>query len=196
MHTKRLKFKVAALALLMSVAVSHATINITWNWDESAATGIFLEDGVTLLPIGSLVQLIFTTGGVVPGIDMGDPTAIPVGDELISSAVTTGNGFYTFGPANYGGLGDYVGGFVYHRVFTADISPTTGEYGLGTQVYGASPANTATAEGSTVFSFLYDSGDPTYSSGFIMTAIPEPSVFAMLGLGGLLLVVRRRFIAS
>lgn len=182
----------ALLVVFVCSSQSHATINVTWNWDESAATGIYLSDGVTLLPVGSIVQLIFTLDALVAPIDISNPLSMPVGDSLIAQAAMTDAGFYFLGPANYGALGEFIGGFVYQRIFTADLS----EYGLGTGVYGASPSDTATAEGSTVFSFLYDSAtDPGLGSGFTMTVVPEPSVLAFLGLGGLALAARRRFVA-
>jgi hypothetical protein len=183
--------KAMMCALALGVVNSQAMINITWNWDEQAAVGITLSDGETFLPADSIVQLIFTTGTTIAPVDFADPLAIPAGDSLIATG-STGVGFYILGPANYGAVGDFVGGYVYHRVFTADAGPNTGEFGLGTKVWGDSITGLATSEGSTVFSFLFDSSEPAYSSGFAMTAIPEPSVMALMGLGGLLIAIRRR----
>lgn len=182
--------KYSLLVVLLTVATSHATINITWNWDESAAAGMFLSDGTTLLPIGSIVQILFTADAALGGVNLADPLGAPAGDTLIAQANTAGAGFYLNGPANYGALGEYVGGFVYQRIFTSDISPTTGEYAIGLHLHGASPANTATAEGSTVFSFAWDSNleaQPTF-----IAVIPEPSTI-MLSILGLGVIMVRRF---
>ncbi|MGD9874650.1 MAG: PEP-CTERM sorting domain-containing protein [Kiritimatiellia bacterium] len=182
--------KYSLLIVLLAVAASHATINVTWNWDESAAAGMYLSDSVTLLPVGSIVQILFTADAVLGGVDLANPLLAPAGDILIAQANTTDAGYYLNGPANYGIVGDYVGGYVYQRIFTSDISPTTGEYAIGLHLYGASPANTATAEGSTVFCFAWDSNleaQPTFTA-----VIPEPSTI-MLSILGLGMIMVRRF---
>lgn len=183
--------------LLAGVVVCSATAfgQLSINWIDNS--GVTQSDGTTPWLDGGatgIAQLIFTASGVISPAS----TTGPTGDNVIwdtasFTEASTGNPYGSTFSALYSNP-IYTAGQVFIRVFEADASPTT----VGTWYYdgvldvvedGPNPPQ------------ITDMGPLSGGTGAFGTwqldqqVIPEPSVFAMLGLGGLLLTIRRRFVA-
>jgi hypothetical protein len=193
-----------ALVLIASIAInstSYADINVGW----IAAAGFYTNPGQTdplLDPSGNvLAQLIFTPSGTYSDANVNFPDLInPLSDSEIldtfnlthpAGTASSEWGDFSLSAEIYAGIGP---GSVYARIFEEDV-PTVGSH------YYYSPMQAVS---------VYDPMNPTFQTlqvnrdnvagdglydgaPFALEVVPEPSVFALLGIGGLMLALRRRF---
>lgn len=136
------KIAVASVLAFTMAFVAHATISINWlssfGVDDPATPGTTFD-----LPIGSLVQLIWSTNATADAIDVYDPTT-PQGDDiLIDSLLTSSAGAFSSG-GTYDAVVDqgwgedaYVPGYVYLRVFNSGTPALNDWYGESSLVGGA-----------------------------------------------------------
>lgn len=208
------------IATLMSVFVvgsANAQIGILWDSQTFFALPGFVgstEINEYVQP-GALHVLIWSTTAP-PAEDWANPNGdgSGAGEWVLFSgtAAAVGGDFdyrsspLIFNDADVGG-NDINSGYVYSRIFEGP-TPTPESWYYQSLVnpeptliaYDAMNAPSTTldhrAASGTPFPgpALGDTSDPIYGAGMFQV-IPEPSVFAMLGLGGLFLALRRRYVA-
>jgi hypothetical protein len=175
--------KIHATVLIVGMLSITANAQMSVNW---ATTGAALVDGVGVAN-GSLAQLIWTPFNATSAIDIINP-AIPTGnDYVLASTATLGSGFVSGGtftltapPPEHTVPGTLLSdGWAYIRVFNQAAPDLTGYYGDTTPV--------------AINNWVAPQPPQSYfAAAPIMQAIPEPSVMALMGLGGLLVAIRRR----
>ena len=189
--------KIIALMVSMTVvSASYGALQINWSGQD----GFVRNDGVTPMfdgNVGSyLAQLIWTP----------DATAAPafIGGGVTGSEVILDTAVMTFAGDEYGPLfpqdtvAPYAAGNIYVRVFdvgsdnAANITAGSWYY-AGPLVSGVQQTDPTVVQ---VYNIHTGSGgfDGFGTDVLNQQVIPEPSVFAMLGLGGLVLMIRRRFV--
>jgi hypothetical protein len=189
-----MKKMVLAVAVL-GLACGMAQAQISINWIDN--TGVTQSDGTTPWLAGggtAVAQLLYSPGGVIaPATPSGPSGDNVVWDSGSFTSVSVGNDYGATFSALYQDP-TFLAGSVFIRIFEADASITA----PGTWYYDG------------VLVAVADDPDPAQQvnlgpinsgTGDFNTwqldqqVIPEPSVFAMLGLGGLFLMIRRRFVA-
>ena len=189
--------------VLMATCVALATVNVYWTWDENTQNYVYQDDGTTLLPAGSIVQLIYVPfGGVNTGYDNTDPLTPNPGNTVLATFSTSGDGYWFYDVNQFpvpGVAGQYVGGYVFQRVFDTPFGndPADGSYyadGPLSAALGNADANPAPAP---TVSFFFQSSAPWPSpGGFTLTeqlsVVPEPTTWALIGIGALAIFIRRR----
>ena len=179
--------------LTLAAAAMTANANIILNW--KADGGFYITGGPgggDFWATGSsaLAQLIFTTDNIITGaVDNAGANYLPTGNDSQLTTFTISSGSSTFGEFNAGVYNAaFQSGFVYVRVFQP------GTIAAGTKYYD-----------SPVFATINNGGPPASpdvlqvntdtNNGNDLTntvvAVPEPATFAFLGIGGVLLAVRR-----
>lgn len=208
---------VVGLVLCSMLVASGAFAQIRVQW--SGTSGFFAADDSSQLldPFpgqSALAQLVWTpdfNGGVAAGADIGGGT---LGNEqVLAERWITSNPWAEVSAATYTDLDLIpVEGWVYARIFDGVDSQDTALITAGLDYYWG-PFMLLEEVSGTEFQ-VYDMhrglseafGGADFVGGdqpqAVLDAmgtnqvIPEPSVFALLGLGGLLLVIRRRFYQS
>jgi hypothetical protein len=183
----------------MGTSSIRADININY----AASAGFYTDDPAIGLvdPSGSfLVQLIYTPSGYIGHADVRTPGFV-TGDNQVLSAYTVGfnvpgtdlTSFSTFGDFNAGSQvysGALEGGFVFVRVFdTAD--PAT-DFVKGSRLYDSDTLLTTAFTGIQAPQLLQVNTDIVNGNRLDIVLLPEPSVLAFMGIGALLMAVRRR----
>jgi len=190
---------VAAVCTLASVA--QANINVQWQGFDG-----FLQDGDALgilEPISgltALAQLIYT-----PVNSYGDNDAsllgggVVAGQQILDTYVITDSGgsdpYGTFGPEFYNDT--FQAGFIFVRVYNGGTgNDPANQIVAGTWYYNGPIV--ATINNVTINPDLYNANganvSPTFGIGDVLNlqVVPEPTTFALLGIGGLVLAIRRR----
>ncbi len=209
MKRKRL-LQLAVIGIgLMAWAVipAGATIQVTWYWDIWTTGNVMRNDGITPLPANSIVQLIYSQAGVLGALDPYNPLT-PTGDNQLldtrATAQSGGNAYWNYGTVTYGGSGDYVGGYVFQRVFdtTYGSAPLDGSYysdyyGYPAGMVRAGPTEDADSSPfNPTVSALFNAvdlggGTPTNLVLNQMCLIPEPATLTLMGFGLAALGLRR-----
>jgi len=148
------------------------------------------------LAIGSLYQLIWTTGGSASVIDPSNPLGLGAGEKLLQQWNTTVVGFLDTNPASYQST-DFallpdglVAGSVYLRVFNSGTPDgITGFYAGTSSPLVGGPLNDQ-SPGPNSENTVDIAPSSTYSLSFYQI-VPEPSVLAFLGIGAALVGIRR-----
>lgn len=187
---------------LTMATVSMATVSVDWRSAESI-TGPVLDSGyVNWLPVGSIVQLIWSQSGTIPGINAGSPLSVATGgaEYLLNQQTTASAGFWNYGTANYSAENapwnlsddDFVGGYVYTRVFhdvAADGIDSSDYYAVSLAAYIGGPLGdvdpaVGQPAGATL-SALYQSGTwgDDGQMNEVWNPIPEPTVAGLFALG-------------
>ena len=212
------KFIMAVFALSVATVIATAGVGIEWGMGYAAynhtATDLFGSDDALLESSSAIWQLIYTATDTIDPIDLdnvangyvsGDDVVwgqrdMSVGGGAVVDSVAPGgiasvwSSFleYSSGDRAYVDLSWNTAGFVYQRIFEGVPAPeswywesTTLALGLG---YDGTP------EGSGIQQL-----DPTGpGSGGIQPndqlppAVPEPATMGLLGLGALVMAIRRR----
>ena len=188
------------VGLLVAATSASAAINVVY----SGIDGFLRSDdatGLTEPANGSqtaLAQLIFTT---VNGYgDAGVGATVGAGESMLLETVITDS----FGTDIYGVLpatsynGTYSPGYLYVRIFDQGTGLGGSGVGIGTWYYNSplvATINNNTPETPDVFTVNGGNVSPSFGVGDVLNlqVVPEPATFALLGLGGLVLAVRRRF---
>jgi hypothetical protein len=185
---------------------ANATISINF---AGASAGIGIEDGTALGDLwnGSLfVELLWAPSSLTAAPSF-TPGIADAGHFILwSSTITTASGLILEGDldgtasytASLVGGGDISAGFVYGRIFDDASAPTLWTYVnldengnpavAGPSNPTASPPQTAKPLDLRNLDSVFDADNGLY----ITAMIPEPSVMALMGLGGLLVAIRRR----
>ena len=185
------------IALFVGCSISAmATISVEWGVDGT----IYRSDGVTPLPTGSILQLIWSVDALISTPPAGSNYLIPTDGEVLLKQITlASDGSFYDGSTTYDEL-DYdkadtnyfVGGYVYTRVFD--------QLGSGTPTndtwFGDGPASLTLVSGSQHVTPkpLPVYTDITGGESFTLNqqvVIPEPTTMAIMGIGLLTLVSRR-----
>lgn len=202
-----MKLSLISAVCAFAALQAGATITITWDSSVPDAGRIYdtqanaLANGTTgRLPIGYIVQLIWSQDNIINAISQTGGTT--GNDSILDTATITSVGRYSYttmtGPHLGGTFADTLaGGYVYVRVFG-----TAGTIGIGTMYAEgptwnssgsaaplAGPLQVTTADPNTILNV-----DITPNSNIWLNqtiAVPEPATFAFLGIGGLLLAIRR-----
>ena len=164
---KKIVLIIAAAALVPMIASAQGTVNFSTT--NPGAHRILQEDGTTAAPAGIAVELLWSPDGVVAYTN-------------IASQVVTVNGFIT--TPNTATTPSGGGTMWFEVVATGDIG--------GTPYIGSTgPFQNATAN---------PAGDPPptppnltgWDAPIILTVVPEPTTFALAGLGAAALLIFRR----
>ncbi len=195
--------KIRHYLCIFAFIVTFATVSIADSAFAFIDTyGVYLSDGTTPVPAGSLVQLIWTSDNAYhPAVE---------GQLDAAGYLTSGDYIFYQGscPANGGWLGDLDGtaiydetdtggtyipsGYVYARVFnTLTTSPTAGTWFVQSSLVPVVNEQTNTPADP------LDRVDiaPTAGSGTMnqqVSAVPEPASVAMFGLGAVAVLFWRR----
>jgi hypothetical protein len=199
-----MKKAIAILAVVMISGVSQGALQVLWSGldgflrSDDGFTVTLPQDGTPLLDGGGsyLAQLLFTPSGTIaPAF----PGGVASGDNVVLDSVVV-----NFFGDEYGGLpgqsyaGAFNPGFVFARIFDvgSDVSIGPGDWYYDGWLLAAVDES----DPSVFQSYVIHQGtanDPTFNTDILnLPVIPEPSVFALMGLGGLFLMIRRRFIKS
>ena len=211
------KFLMAICALAVATTVASAAVGISWttvNWGENHL-GDGTGSGNAILDANSVLwQLIYA--GVNDAIDPIPAGTVPtaggagiadnyvMGDDVVWAERTIAMGGGTApedgtswdnwlaqlgGTAVYTDMSWSTAGFVYQRVFES-INPVAGTYyfesGLTALITNYDPGAPATLTISNP-----DASAP-FVAGQRITAVPEPATMGLLGLGALVMAIRRR----
>jgi hypothetical protein len=188
------KLSMMAAVVAVSGMTAKADINILY----TGSAGFYVSDPGTGIvdPSGSfLAQLIYTASGTIGFADAGT-VGFVTGDNQVLDSVTVGFGVpadlaagSTFGDFNAGVQvypGPLEGGFVFVRIFQ-DTTPQGGDF------YYDSPTTLTTVFTGTQSPQLIDANtDFVNGNQLTLQVVPEPSVLAFMGIGALLMAVRRR----
>ena len=198
--------KAMVIAVLLGVS-SSASAMVSIRWDNQ---GMFFHDAVAAgnqISADVLHILIWSPNNApgfdyaMPGTGIGDNEWVLFQGNNADLGATFDYDRYTYDNSDVGG-NDILNGYVYSRIFSQPSasagdfyyqsgparvlgSPLT-EYDPDTQP--PDPGQLMTHTTSLAATYVMGVGDDMY------TVIPEPSVFALLGLGGLFLAIRRRFV--
>lgn len=183
-----------AIALLVCVAVgAHAAINIDW----SGTDGFFKStSGTPLLNGGAtaLAQLIYCgVNGLIDLPDLSDAKYVGGDDEWWADALVSGNSDY----GRFAGIftQSFVSGYYYVRVFDAGSmsSVTQGMWYFNGYV-AATVDNISEPPQPTEYNIddtTTDFGETLNANSYVVT-VPEPATWAFMGLGALVMFLRRR----
>lgn len=193
--------KLAAVMVFM-IALGFAGMvfsDSTFNMKDTY--GVFLSDGTTYVPAGSLVQLIWTSDNAYHPAVEGQLDAagyLTSGDYILYQGSCPINGGWSGdldGTVNYDETdtgGTYIpSGYVYARVFnTLTTSPTAGTWFVQSSLVPVQNEQTNSPPDPV------DSVDiaPTAGSGTMnqQVAVPEPASVAMFGVGAVAVFFWRR----
>ncbi|HMP35772.1 MAG TPA: PEP-CTERM sorting domain-containing protein [Kiritimatiellia bacterium] len=182
------------IAAFAFASVASANINVTWLGDA----GFYKIDDVTGITDGgnnALAQLIFTPVNQYGQAGVGG--AVAAGESVLKTFILTDSG----GADPYGTFVDqYVGtfqvGFIYARVFDGGTANPANIVN-GTWYYNSpiiATVNNVTPDSPNIFNI--QGGNPSPGNGgfgdTLFLQVPEPSTMAFLGIGGMILALRRR----
>jgi hypothetical protein len=204
------------LALIAVGFVMDATAQIAIRWDSVKYIGL---PGTTsgsieptdYVPEGAIHALIWSSTEAPGGsfLEAGSPAG--TGEVVLFQGTAAAGSFGGFDykdsaiiaeDADVGGV-DINAGYVYSRIFEGtsiaagdwyyqsqvNLGPTIPEY--DNTVPSSVRLHNSTSGDAFPGIVLGDTADPTYGAGMFQV-IPEPSVMALLGFGGLVLAIRRR----
>ena len=192
--------KTLAIIATLAIAINaQAALQVIWSGTE----GFVRADGVT--PIGTgladgaptyLAQFLFSPSGTRADVQ---PGGVPTGDNVILASVVVNNADADYAPLPPESFtGAFEAGFVFARVFDVG-SFDTATIVAGSRFYEGPTLAAADEPDPSVFQnysiHTGSAGFPGFQTDVLSgTVIPEPSVFALLGLGSLVLMIRRRFV--
>lgn len=192
----------AGLVAALIAATSHANIVVQW----SGVEGFVKNDGSTPLLNGggdTVAILVFSASGSFWNTPLlaGSHT---VGDEVILGSVAsiTYDAIDPYGFVPVQNVNEpFNTGFIYARIFDEGTTSDASSVTAGLYYYqGPSVATVNNADPTAPDQYNMNTGSaliPGFNTDVLnrQVVVPEPSVLAFLGLGGLALAARRRFVA-
>ncbi len=186
---------IASVGLMASVA--SANINLDWQ----SADGFLRQDDATgiLEPTGTgltaLAQLIYTPNNAWGQAGVGGTVA--AGEQILATFVITDSGgtdpYATFAAPTY--VGSFQAGFVYARVFDGGTGNPANIVN-GTWYYNGpivATVNNITPDSPNQYNVNGSNTSTSFGVGDVLfLQVPEPSTMAFLGIGGMILALRRR----
>jgi len=183
-------------ATVALAATSFADINVNWTGPD----GFYKVDDVTGLVNGgqtAYAQLIYTPISAYSADSAAVGGGVEAGFQILDTTILTDSGgadpYGTF-VASYSGT--FQAGFIYARVFDGGTG-NPANIVAGTWFYDSpivATINNATPE--TPDSFNIQGGNPSPGNGgfgdTVYKQVPEPTTLAFLGIGGVVLALRRR----
>ncbi len=191
------KYIVMFMLAMGLVASSNAVLVVQWQGLE----GFVQIDGTTPLLDGggtSIATLIFSASGDSWGVPLTTGN-LTQGDEIILQTVDLLDEWATVFQAN-APQQPFQAGFIYARVFGSGTEEAVGQPLFGTYYYESPLVAAVDISDITAPQFLDintgSAGIPDFGTDVVnRQVVPEPSTLAFLGLGGLALALRRRFVA-
>ena len=194
---KKIVAKMVVVLLCACSFSALATISVNW----FTVGTIYLNDGTTQLPVGSIAQLIWSPDSTISPYNDTDALVPDSTEVLLMQFTTTDVGGIWVGSQNYVeedyGIGDtngFANGYVYARVFNylaVDGSPTNDTWFAEGAVPLSGPVASQHVSGTPPDPTL---ADITGGSDFSLNdqvVVPEPMTMAIMGIGLLTLVSRR-----
>lgn len=185
------KMALVALIVTLGASLAMAEIGVAWRAND----GFFRHDGSTaLLSAGgsALAQLIFCgVDGLIDNPDVFDPHYVGGDDQWWADFTITSSPWGDFSAPNY--TQTFVSGYYYVRVF--DVGSGSGPT-QGMWYYNGYVTNTTDMTAPyTPIDYLVDETTPAFGETLNQDtyAIPEPATWAFMGLGALVMFLRRRF---
>ena len=191
---KKLVSILAVFGALAASSVSYGVVQINW----SGPSGGITDEGGALAPSGWVTQLIFTPSGTISAPTAGDPFAMS-GDNVLLQTQTLSpipiDGRLIGAQSPYNEDNSLENGFVFARVFNVTSQPASPD--LATLRYGDSvtfgnPNNMVNG------GLMITTNDPNTINQVAPSlmvnqqVIPEPSTYALLAFGGLVMLWRNR----
>ena len=175
---------------------SLATISVDWTTYGT----IYLSDGITPLPIGSIAQLIWSPDSTISQFNEIDALVPDSSEILLLQIATTDPGAIYYGTTNFVeeeyGLSNtnyFANGYVYTRLF--NYPATNGSPPSGTQYGdGPSPATGPIPSQHTDLTIPWPTvADITGGDSYIIVpeSVPEPTTATIMGMSVLTLALRR-----
>lgn len=213
------KILMAVFALVVAATVASAGVAISWNtvWGgythDATDLSEYPSSNLLLDSYSAIWQLIYA--GADNMIDPIPSQELPVaggangdyvyGDDIVwaQREINVGGGpagdgtswnnemLRTAGNPNYEDASWVTAGFVYQRVFETQVFGvvSVGDYYFET---GLEALNTGWSEGNSPEYFFLDSGSAGFQATTRIDVIPEPATMSLLGLGALVMAIRRR----
>ena len=185
------KMALVALVVTLGASLAMAEVGVSWRSNH----GFFGHDGSTALLNGggsALAQLIFCgANGVIDLPDVADPNYVGGDDQWWSSFTLTASPWGDFSAGTY--TQTFVAGYYYVRVFDVGSAsgPTQGMWyfnGYTTNTTDMTPPYTPIDYNIDVTTGAF--GETLNQNSY--EAIPEPATWAFMGLGALVMFLRRR----
>jgi len=182
---------ISAIAALALGTSAYSDININW----AAGAGFYsasMPSGILLGGGSLLAQLIYTSSGSIEDASIGGGVS---GDNtvLVNYTVSYPGGTagsewadFSYGSEVFAGIST---GFVFARVFQDNVVD------IGDLYYDSATLAVTPYTGIEAPQTLQTNSDLINGDELTIAVVPEPSVLAFLGLGGLALAARRRFVA-
>ena len=194
-----MKKVIASLVILGSFS-AYANMQILWSGTE----GFVRNDGN---PIGTgfaegasvyLAQLLYSPSGIQSGVM---PGGLAMGDNEVISTIIVPNAEEDFAPLQANSHNEpFRAGFIFARVFDAGSFDSVNIIGGMFYYDGPTAAIVQQSDPSVVQAYSIhtsSAGIPGFETDILnLQVIPEPSVMALLGLGGLMLAIRRQRMAA
>ena len=197
-----MKSKIVILMVAIAAFCQIASAGIAVQWE--GLDGFVQIDGVTGLTDGftGIAYLVFAANTSTHGVSLQAGTFLHAGESLIGSYVALpgapGDTYGTVFTQNSPELA-FQAGFIYARVFGSDVANSAGLPLADTWYFESAFVATQDKTSADPQYFNINGGSagiPGFNTDIVnMQVVPEPSVLAFLGLGGLALAARRRFIA-
>lgn len=185
------KMALVALIVALGASLAVAEVGVTWR----SGDGFYGHDGVNGILFGggsALAQLIFCgANGTVDIPDVSDPHYVGGDDQWWSDYTITISPWGSFSAGQY--TQSFVSGYYYVRVFDLDSasSPTQGMWYFN----GYTTNTTDMSNPYTPIDYNIDVTGAAFGETLNQNsyeAIPEPATWAFMGLGALVMFLRRR----
>jgi PEP-CTERM motif len=192
--------KLSIIAVSSIIAASAATADINVNW-KSADGFLRIDDATGILEpvntgVTALAQLIYAPANAYSAATAAVGGAVEAGYQILDTYVITdalGTDAYGIFSESYSGT--FQAGFIYVRVFDGGTGNPANIVG-GTWFYDSpivATINNLTPDSPDTINANGANTSPSFGFGDVLyKQVPEPTTLAFLGIGGVVLALRRR----